>query len=148
LSAFLFYLIQFTWGLAVNLLSVIAFFIMKIKGYESERFYNAIITYVPSDTPRGAIALGVFIFITYKAGVPRENFLNRDISIHEYGHSFQVMMLGALYWFIIGIPSLIWAQCFAAYREKNNISYYSIYTETWANRLGETMTGLKIKSLS
>lgn len=146
MNAFLFYLIQFTWGMPVNLISGIAFLIMTIKGYERERFYNAVITYVPSHTPRGAISLGVFIFITYKAGEPREDHLNRFISIHEYGHSFQVLMLGALYWFVIGIPSLIWERCFEAYREKNIISYYSFYTETWANRLGERMTGLKINS--
>ncbi len=144
MNAFLFYLIQFTWGLPVNLISGIAFLLMKIKGYESERLYNTIITYVPSGVPKGAISLGVFIFITYKAGEPRKNYRSRDVSVHEYGHSFQVLMLGILYWFVIGIPSLIWAKCFAAYREKNGISYYTFYTEAWANRLGEMMTGLKI----
>ena len=55
---------------------------------------------------------------------------------HEYGHYQQSLRLGWLWIFVIGIPSLIWAGCFQKYRRKNKISYYSFYTEKWANKLG------------
>ena len=55
---------------------------------------------------------------------------------HEFGHTLQSQKLGWLYLFIIGIPSIIWAGCFEGYRKKHNISYYTFYTEQWADRLG------------
>ena len=55
---------------------------------------------------------------------------------HEYGHTIQSHKLGPLYLFVIGAPSLIWAGCFEKYRIKHNKSYYSFFTERWADKLG------------
>lgn len=55
---------------------------------------------------------------------------------HEYGHYKQNLMLGWLTLLVINLPSFIWAACFNKYRAKHNISYYSFYTESWANKLG------------
>ena len=55
---------------------------------------------------------------------------------HEFGHTLQSKKLGWLYLFVIGLPSIIWAGCFDNYRKKHNKSYYSFYTERWADRLG------------
>ena len=55
---------------------------------------------------------------------------------HEYGHTIQSKYLGLFYLLIIGLPSLIWAQCFGWYRKKTGKSYYDFYTEKWANELG------------
>ncbi len=51
---------------------------------------------------------------------------------HEWGHSAQSKYLGPLYLIVIGIPSAIWA---LIYKETPN-SYYSFYTEKWADKLG------------
>lgn len=55
---------------------------------------------------------------------------------HERGHTKQSYILGWLWVPIIGIPSIIWAGCFGWLRAKYNISYYSFYTEKWADKLG------------
>lgn len=55
---------------------------------------------------------------------------------HEYGHTLQSQYLGWLYLLVIGLPSIIWAGCFGGYRSKKGISYYSFYTEKWADKLG------------
>lgn len=55
---------------------------------------------------------------------------------HEGGHSIQSKYLGPFYLLIIGLPSIIWAGCFKGYRKKHNISYYSFYTESSADKLG------------
>ena len=55
---------------------------------------------------------------------------------HEYGHTVQSRKLGPLYLIVVGLPSLIWAGCFDKYREKHGISYYSFFTERWADKLG------------
>ena len=56
-----------------------------------------------------------------------------DSELHEYGHSLQSMYLGPLYLLVIGLPSLLWA-CW--WNEDRNRSYYSFYTERWADYLG------------
>lgn len=55
---------------------------------------------------------------------------------HEYGHTIQSKYLGWFYLLLIGLPSIIWAGCFKGYRKKHNVSYYSFYTEKWADKLG------------
>lgn len=77
----------------------------------------------------GSISLGEYIFLC--------PYHWRDITVlkHENGHRIQSRMLGWLYLPLIGLPSLIWAGCFEWYRKKYNVSYYSFYTEAWADRL-------------
>ena len=73
----------------------------------------------------GGISLGCFIFLSkYNSG--RETTIR-----HELGHVKQSHMLGWLYLFIIGIPSIVWAMTYG------NKCYYSFYTESWANKLSD-----------
>ena len=78
----------------------------------------------------GSVSLGEYIFLC-PTHVGDERVLN-----HERGHRTQSRMLGWLYLPVIGLPSIIWDGCFGAYRKKHGISYYSFYTERWADRLG------------
>lgn len=83
--------------------------------------------YIVPDFP-GGISLGSTIITRYY-------FLqNSDSWDHEYGHTRQSLYLGPLYLFVIGIPSLLWAWWWHPGR---NISYYSFYTEKWADKLGK-----------
>ena len=61
MKKFLFYLVQFTWGLPQNLVGGIGYLILKNK-YKHERFHNAFVTYVPHDN-FGGVSLGIFIFM-------------------------------------------------------------------------------------
>lgn len=65
-------------------------------------------------------------------------FINREASIetikHEEGHQMQSMLLGWFYLPVIGIPSLAWA-CLKGIGMFKNTSYYSFYTEKWADEL-------------
>ena len=80
-----------------------------------------------SDLMIGAISLGTVIICSkYCAKRPE------DIQ-HELGHVKQSHMLGLLYLFIIGIPSITWAGIYKHLGFKN---YYQFYTESWANKLG------------
>ena len=69
--------------------------------------------------------------------IPDDEIEQRTL-VHEYGHTIQSIILGPLYLLIIGIPSSIWAMTFN--NKGNTISYYSFYTEKWANVLGEKVT--------
>ncbi len=74
------------------------------------------------------LSLGHFIFV--------QSSLLSTVVKHEYGHTKQSLYLGWLYLLVIGLPSLIWASCFGRYRRKKGKSYYSFYTEKWADKLG------------
>ena len=71
--------------------------------------------------------------------------LSQRLLIHEYGHTIQSLILGPLYLIVIGIPSTLWG--FLPFlnkkRKSEGISYFSFYTEKWANHLGEKITGQK-----
>jgi hypothetical protein len=82
----------------------------------------------------GGMSLSNYIFLPFEKF--DESKWKDDYVKHEYGHTIQSKILGPLYLFVIGLPSLIWAGLFDKYREKYNKSYYDFYTESWANKLG------------
>lgn len=59
-----------------------------------------------------------------------------DTIKHEYGHQLQSYMLSWMYLLVVGLPSFIWCNCFKQYRAKHNKSYFSVFPENWANKLG------------
>lgn len=77
----------------------------------------------------GSVSLGEYIFLC------PGHYGSEETLRHEQGHQKQSRMLGWLYLPLIAIPSLIWAGCFEWYRNKYNVSYYSFYTEAWADKL-------------
>lgn len=81
-----------------------------------------------ADKMSGSISLGTVVILC-------KNHSKSNPTIqHELGHVIQSHYLGMLYLFVIGIPSICWA---AKYNHFNPNSYYSFYTEKWANRLGK-----------
>ena len=129
-SRFLFYLVQWTWGLPVNLIGLIVYLILY-KKCRHEKFHNAYITYLP--WKHGGLSTGLFIFMADGKSAD----WTYNTRIHEYGHTIQCLLLGPLYWLVIGLPSAVWCNCFEGYRRKHNVSYYKLYCESWANRWGE-----------
>ncbi len=71
--------------------------------------------------------------------------LSQRLLIHEYGHTIQSLILGPFYLIIIGIPSTLWGFLPSLNKKRKNegLSYFSFYTEKWANYLGEKITGQK-----
>ncbi len=134
-----FYAVQWTWGLSVNLVGGIAYFICaKILKYPHQKFGYSNIVYMPWN--QGGLSMGTFIFIRDEK--ERKEWLY-NCRIHEYGHTWQCLLLGPLYYPVVAIPSSIWCNCFAKYREKNNVSYYKLYCESWANAWGEKFSQMK-----
>lgn len=108
------------WCLPQMLLGLIVKLITRAKRREGYYVYNL----------KCSAALGEYIFIS------RNSVCNERILKHEQGHAKQSRLLGWLYLFVIGLPSLIWNVCFRTYRRKHNKSYYTFYTERWADKLG------------
>ena len=137
-ARFMFYFVQLTWGLPVNIVGGILFLFFKLfRKSRHERFCNAVISYIP--WKQGGLSMGLFIFMADG----REEKWTRNTRIHEYGHTIQCMLLGVFYFFVVGIPSAVWCNFFEGYRRKNNVSYYKLYCESWANSWGQKWSGMK-----
>lgn len=132
-------MIHWTWELPQTLIGFFLFLFVKIfdNSYEAnknEEFEDLIIK--TRALPAG-ISLGYYVFIKdysrlYKSHKKIENTLKK----HELGHARQSFLLGPFYLIVIGLPSIIWNIFFRRYRRRNNISYYSFYTERWADAWG------------
>lgn len=129
----LFYLLQFTWGLSVNLAGLIVYLCCRAR-FPAERFQNGIVTWLPGN--RGGLSLGCFLFVSVRDGEER-----RRLCAHEYGHTIQCLVLGPLYWLVVALPSVIWCHCFADYRKKRGVPYDALYCERWATAWGRKWAG-------
>ena len=116
-------MIKYLWQLPQN---VLGWIVMKIVRAEFHCKCKEADVYVWK--VRGGMSLGKYIFVPEGVGL--------QYIQHEYGHTVQSNYLGWFYLLVIGLPSLVWAGCFEGYRKKHNVSYYSFYTEKWANKLG------------
>lgn len=115
----------YIWQLPQNLVGLIIRIFYKKKTSIS---YKGKMVRVCNGFP-GGISLGETIIIM-KYPNTKDTW---DTVKHEYGHSIQSKYLGWFYLFVIGIPSILWA---VWWNPKRNVSYYSFYTEKWADKLG------------
>lgn len=134
ITRLVFYTVQFTWGAVQNILGLLMslFYINCRKEY----YHGAHIFY--HNGLWGGMSLGAFIFINGN----RDKVWTENAKIHEYGHTVQSLILGPLYLFVIGIPSMVWCNSkkYRNLRREKGISYYAFYPEKWANRLGAGAT--------
>ena len=140
----IFYIIlQCTWGIIQTMLGLIVFLInIKHKHYF---YHGAIVT--ERDVP-SSVSLGMFVFITTKPMKDKrtENRIFDDelrdrLLVHEYGHTIQSLIFGPLYLIVMGIPSTLWGFLPSCQkRREKGVSYFSFFTEKFANYLGEKVT--------
>ena len=124
------FLTNFTWGIVQTIAGLLGFLIHIRKPHYW--YKGSIVTVVRGHW--GGVSLGAFIFVC--ADIPKERAPASDFINHEYGHCLQSVRLGPLFFLVIGLPSLIWAGCFNDWRQKRNKSYYWLYCERWADKLG------------
>ena len=138
---------QCTWGFLQSLLGLSVFLLhMKDKHY----FYHGAVITEWKD--KSSVSLGMFVFVTAEPyfyeklkGQYSMEELSTRLLVHEYGHTIQSLLLGPLYLIVIGIPSTLWGFLpnINRKRKEEQISYFSFFTEKWANALGEKVTGQK-----
>lgn len=127
------YLILYTWCLPQTILALIVRLFIKIKS--KEKANNVIIYKV--EWSFGSLSLSNMIYLC------NSHWNNNEIVKHETGHFKQSLILGWFFLLVIGFPSLMWAwwlhDLYNSIRVKrglDEVSYYSLYTEKWANKLG------------
>lgn len=144
----IFVILNFTWGIVQTIVGAVVF-ALNYKNNE-HFFYKGVI--VTKWSQKAGLSLGAFIFVPPEPrfyNYEKYNFTNEELQerlmVHEYGHSVQSLIVGPLYFIVIGLPSSVWSfsQKNNKLRKKNYISYFSFYTEKLANYLGEKVTGKK-----
>lgn len=143
----LYWLIQCTWGLPQTLLG--ALLLLKHGRDEHFLYHSALVTRWHG---RASMSVGPFVFLTddpffadrFTGQYTRAELSDR-LLVHEYGHTIQSLLLGPLYLIVIGIFSTLWGwlPCLARMRTRRQLSYFWFFTESWANRCGEWVTGKK-----
>lgn len=108
---------RYIWQLPQNLVGLIVALLTGAKLDSNGRYYWQL---------HSGLSLGHYVFINREASI--------ETVKHEEGHQIQSMVLGWLYLPVIGIPSLTWA-CLKSIGMFKNTSYYSFYTEKWADEL-------------
>ena len=147
MKPFLYVLGQCTWGVVQTALGLCMF--LQNRREPHHRYHGAVVTTWQKDY---SISLGMFVFMTaqppfharLEPAMPMEELVSR-LRVHEYGHTIQSLLLGPLYLIVMGIPSTLWGwlPSLAKKRHDEQISYFSFFTESWANRCGEWVTGQK-----
>ena len=125
---------QCTWGIIQSALGALMCLLFRHGNHYM--FHGAVVTEWKYSC---GISLGMFIFIEGNHG----GISDKSVLVHEYGHTIQSLLLGPLYLLAIGIPSITWASLpfLRRKRKREGISYYSFYTERWANRLAAITLG-------
>lgn len=123
--------IRIIWEFPQNILGFIVMKVTKAAPYTTYEDAN-----VYSWRVSGGMSLGRYIFVPFYTNVKPTTYRVQQYIKHEYGHTIQSKYLGWFYLLVIGLPSLIWAQCFQKYRNRTGTSYYDFYTESSADSLG------------
>ncbi|MBR5474100.1 MAG: hypothetical protein IKU83_01680 [Lachnospiraceae bacterium] len=130
---------QATWGCVQSLIGLVVFCGCKCRNRDVKWFWyrGTIVTF----WERGeGLSLGLFVFVNQRKEdiVEKEkrvlSNVTRETIAHELGHCRQSAVLGPLYLFVIGIPSLLWCKMPKAVemRKEKGVSYEEFYPERWA----------------
>lgn len=141
----LYVLWQCTFGILQTLLGLVHFLVyLRCPHFW---YHGALVTRWSN---KASVSLGMFVFVTddlpyyerFSGQMTRQQLAER-LLVHEYGHTIQSLLLGPLYLIVIGIPSTVWGfwPTLAKKRREQQISYFNFFTESWANVLGEKVTG-------
>lgn len=127
----LYYLIQFTWGLPMNIVGLLVFLALIIFGKKKpQKFYNC--WYIGIGKHWGGLELGTFFLTDDSAAY--------DIKTHEAGHALQNLIWGPLMPFVICIPSAFryWYRELKYYKNRlvPPTNYDDIWFEGQATRWG------------
>lgn len=131
----LFRVVQCTWGILQTIGGVLIFLIHA--GCKHEIYRGCVNTHWKS---HAGLSLGLFIFTPAE-----DDRMYSEIRTHEYGHTFQSLILGPLYLLVVGVISIIWADLphYRRLRAEKHLPYTACFVEKNASWFGEKVTGEK-----
>lgn len=127
MSAFVFYLLSFTWGLPVTLAGCIAALAVRLCGVRAERVGYCFCFRIGHNW--GGFSLGIFMFVCKEAPV--------KTLWHEHGHGLQNCVFGPFTVFIVSLPSAVRYWYRRLKKDKSSLPPYdSAWFESQATRVG------------
>lgn len=120
-------ILRWIWEFPQCLLGLILIKLYKAKYKET---YKEVYIYTAKFS--GGISLGLYVIINYNSYRFNKNFIKQ----HEYGHTVQSKYLGPLYLPTVGLCSICWVGLRKISKKLRNKSYYSVWPENWADKLG------------
>ena len=116
------YVILFIWQILQNMAGIGMWLNFRMRGDVEAIVKNKYSTVYRSKFMRGGISLGSFAFVS-NSMAKKETVVR-----HEQGHMWDSKVMGPLYLFIVGLPSLLnaafnFTEC-----------YYLFFCERWANK--------------
>lgn len=134
--------LNWSWGIIMNLVGLIASLICLATGkFEMKKCPNSplIAIVLKSDYNMGSATLGMFCITgkyNYEHGMVDDS-IDFTVMDHEWGHTIQNAIAGPGM-IVIALCSLIWCTIIYTSKRKKDpsLSYYSYWTESWANDLG------------
>lgn len=121
------YLLQLTWGIVMNVAGILGAAWAILRRRDVIKTSTGTFVFCMGGS-WGAVTLGMFVFCDQAC------FYDEEVVKHENGHAIQNIILGPLFLFVIGIPSIVHAALHSKVCKDAN--YYHFYTEQWASRLG------------
>ena len=124
----LFYALNFTWGIIMNIFGLIGAAAFFAAGRKPFKHAGSIVFRACHNW--GGVSLGIFSFVCEEASTHTLD--------HEFGHAIQNALYGVLFPFIVAIPSFTRYWIFV-YNEKHNIpneDYDAIWFEGEATKMG------------
>ena len=125
-NKYLFYILQFTWGIVMNIIGGLVAIALYATGARPQKFGRIWYFALPIDF---GLSLGCVILC------PR--IITRSLKEHEYGHSIQNALLGPFMVTTVCIPSAVryWWRKFN--KNKNLTAYDAIWFEGQASLSGK-----------
>ena len=124
----LYWLLNFTWGILTTLCGLLLSLAMLCIGKKPKRWHS--VWYFQIFDKWGGMEMGTMFL--------RDNSNYTSTNNHEYGHTFQNAILGPFFIFIVAIPSAIryWYQEIRRRQHKPNVEYDLIWFEGSATDIG------------
>lgn len=122
------WILAFSWELPQTLVGLLALIFSRRAALEPEYLRFAVVLWREVTIGSGGSFGALIVLDPVYSGI-------HGIAEHEHGHSIQSLLLGPLYLFAVGIPSLVNNVAARAGRLSWD-EYFDRYPERWANRLG------------
>lgn len=128
MKRFLFYFLNLTWGLPLNIVGFIVALVLLCVGKRPKRWGDCF--YFEVGKNWGGLELGIFFITDRYAGASTRN--------HEHGHAIQNCFFGFLMPFIVNIPSAI-RYHYRNYREKKGLVNKTAYSDIWFEKQADIL---------
>lgn len=119
----LLFILSFIWQLPQSLIGIIMLLFFRVFGYVKLISYRKLCFIYEAECMSGGISLGNFAIVSPKSAKRPE-----IIAHEQLGHTWDSKLMGPLYLFIVGIPSLL-----NAWFDFTDC-YYDFYPERWSNK--------------